>query len=89
MKLLGSIINLVIGLIEIVLGLRFLFKLIGATSTSGLIAWIYDVSAPFVEPFQGILPNISFGSRFVLELSTLIALLVFGLVAAVINQVFD
>jgi uncharacterized protein YggT (Ycf19 family) len=89
MKIIGAVINLVLALIELLLGLRFILRLLGALPTSGFVDWIYRNSAPFVEPFTGILPNINFGARSVLELTTLVALIIFGIIAAIVNSLFD
>ena len=89
MRIIATIINFVIGIIELILALRFLFRLFGALPTSSLVNWVYSTSAPFVEPFVGILPNINFGARSVLELTTLVALIIFGIIAAIINNLFD
>lgn len=89
MKIIGAIINVILGFIEIILGLRFIFKLLGVQPTTSFIDWLYRTSNPFVDAFVGILPNITFGSRSVLELTTLIALIIFGLIAAVLNSLFD
>lgn len=62
-------------IIVAILGLRLLFKLVGA-SKSGFIAVLYGISAVFYEPFKGILPTIGQG-KIVFETSTFIAIIIF------------
>lgn len=63
---------------EFALLFRFLFRLTGASVQSDFIDFIYKVSFFIYEPFIGILPRIEFGpgNRYVLEMSTLIAIIV-------------
>lgn len=89
----GSFIYLIFGFIEFVLGLRFVFLLIGADSSNTFVSWIYNVSHPLVVPFIGILgdPSISYAgitsSQF--EVATLIALLVYGLIGAILMRILS
>ena len=46
---------LVFGLIQIVIGLRFLLLLLDAREANGLVSGILNVSQLFVAPFEGIL----------------------------------
>jgi YggT family protein len=89
MRIIATVINIVLGFIEFLLGVRFIFKVLGVQPTTSFVSWIYDTSSPFITPFLGVLPNISFGSRSVLELTTLVALIIFGIIAAIVNNVFD
>ncbi len=89
MRIIGNILNVIFGFIEIILGLRLIFKLLGVSATSPLINWLYNASGMFVEPFNGIIPNLTFGSRFVLELTTVLALVIFAVIATILNNVFN
>jgi hypothetical protein len=42
------------GFIELLIGLRFLFRLLGANADSSFVHWIYSWSTPLVTPFAGI-----------------------------------
>jgi len=46
---------LIFGLIQIVIGLRFLMLLLDAREANGLVSGVLNVSQLFVAPFQGIL----------------------------------
>ena len=52
--MISSLIYLVGGFIETLIGLRFVFLLLGANPASDFVHWIYSWSAPFVAPFAGI-----------------------------------
>lgn len=67
--------------VDVVIGLRFLLKLLGASSQSAFVSLVYFLSAPLVAPFRGIFPNAGKGV-FVLEPAALVALAIYPLVAA-------
>jgi len=54
-ELARRIIVLVFGLIQLVIGLRFVLLLLDAREANGLVSAILDVSQVFVAPFEGIL----------------------------------
>ena len=78
-KTLAQVINLVVSLIEIFLGLRFIFRLFGANPAAPFVAWLYEMTAPLLEPFQGAFPSPVIEEGFVFEFTTLIAMLVYSL----------
>jgi YGGT family len=68
----------ILGLLEILLGLRFMLKLIAANPDSGFGSFIYAVTGIFVAPFSNLLSTWSSGAM-VLEVSTLIAMMVYAM----------
>ncbi len=71
---------LVFGVIEGLLVIRLVLKLLGANPRAGFSDFIYDVTGPFVAPFTAMFNDpASRGS--VLELGTIIAIIVYALVA--------
>lgn len=68
--------------LEVILFLRFLFKLIGADPTNPFATFLYNLSGVFVYVFRGIVSDLTFGSHSgnVFETSTLIAMLVYALI---------
>ncbi len=74
---------LVFGVIEGLIGLRFLFKLIAANPNTPFTRMIYNLSALFVAPFNGITSSPS-ADGIVLEISSLIAILIYALTAIVL-----
>ncbi len=70
-----------LGLVEVLLGLRFLFRLLGASEASGFVRFLYDLTYPLAHPFAGIFTDPAIGNSGVFELSTLIAMLIYALLA--------
>jgi hypothetical protein len=71
------------GILEGLLGLRFILKLIAANPDSGFTQFIYGITAPFMLPFQGLTATPSSGG-IVVEIPTLVAIIVYALLAWVI-----
>ncbi len=69
------------GVVDVLLGLRFLLKLLGASAQAPFVSLLYGVSAPLVAPFRGIFPGTGQGA-FVIEPSALVALMIYPLIAA-------
>lgn len=68
--------------VETILGFRFGFLLGGANPGNGFVDFIYDISDPLAEPFQGIFANEAVDSGF-FEAASVIAMVVY-LVAAML-----
>lgn len=86
--LIGGIVSLFFSIILGIVALRFLFRLLGANPANGIVSWIYDASQPLVSPFFGIFNrdiNVLTG-RF--ELETLLALVVYGIIASIVTGLF-
>ena len=73
----------ILGVIEVILALRFIFRLLGANASSGFIQFLYSLSALFVGPFNGIFNDQGLGQTqtHVFETSTIVAMLVYALIA--------
>jgi uncharacterized membrane protein len=70
---------LLFGVLEGLIGVRMVLKLIGANPNSWFAALVYQLSDLFLWPFQNLTINPSFGN-FVLEITSVIALLVYALI---------
>jgi YGGT family protein len=76
----SQILYLLLGIVETLIIIRVVLKLLAANSGVGFVRFAYGVSAPLMAPFQGIFPTpVSHNS--VLELSSLVAIAVYALVA--------
>ncbi len=71
---------LVLSLVEALLITRVILKLLAANPEAGFVRVIYDRSALFVAPFQGIFPTPATQNS-VLELSSLVAIAVYAFIA--------
>jgi hypothetical protein len=77
---------LVLGILEGLLALRFVLKLIAANPNSPITVFIYGLTSIFLLPFTGLTVTPSAGGM-VLEIPTLIAMLVYGLIAWAIERI--
>jgi len=75
-----------VGVLEILLGLRFALKLIGANPDSGFSIFIYGITSIFVAPFRALVGTPTAGGT-VFEFTTLIAMAIYALLAWVIVRV--
>ncbi|HEX6258573.1 MAG TPA: YggT family protein [Candidatus Saccharimonadales bacterium] len=79
-----ALVSLIFGLIELVLVLRFIFRVVGANPANSFVDWIYDLSSPLIAPFVGIFgsPATTEGAvvASVFEWSSLIGIVVYGVV---------
>jgi len=76
----ARIVWLVLGIVEALLIMRVVLKALGANPAAGFSQLVYSLTAPLVLPFQGIFPTPA-TSRSVLELSALVAIVVYALIA--------
>ncbi len=77
-------INYVLGVIEILLAFRFLFKLLGANSASSFVSFIYSLTGIFTAPFTGIFSSSvtnGLSAKSVFEPATLIGMVVYAICA--------
>jgi len=68
------------GVLEALLGLRFVLKLIAANPDAGFTRFVYSVTDVFMAPFAGLTAEPSAGGM-VLEIPVLVAMLAYGLLA--------
>lgn len=69
--------------LEGLIGLRILLKLIDANSANAFASFVYKVTGLFVAPFNNLMGNPAVGGN-VLEITSLIAVIVYALAAAVL-----
>lgn len=74
-----QLIWLLLGFLEVVLGLRFVFRLIGVNAGNTFASFLYGLSGFFVAPFAS-LTGAPSSNGMVFELSTLIAMGVYALI---------
>jgi hypothetical protein len=71
---------LAFGALEALIALRIGLKLIGANPESPIVALIYGFTYLFLFPFEGLVNSPATGNM-VLELSSMFAMLIYGLIA--------
>ncbi len=85
-----NIIYYILGIIEILLGFRLVFKLLGASTKSSFVTFLYSSSQALISPFTGIFSAFTGDGAgpFVLEPSTIIAMIVYAVVAQGLISLF-
>jgi len=68
-----------LALLEILLAFRVVLRLISANPNSGFAVFMYGITGVFVGPFNGLVTTPSSGG-IILEVTTLIAMAVYGLI---------
>jgi len=76
-----QLIWLVAGVLETLFAVRIILKLISANAAAGFAQFITNATAPFLAPFTGLMKNAASANGSVLEVTTLIAMLVYAFVA--------
>ncbi len=77
----------VVSLLDVFLALRFVLKLMGADSGAGFTSFIYALTWPFTAPFLAVFQATTVqGSIF--EWTTLLAMLVYWMIAIAIVKLF-
>lgn len=76
---------LLFGILEALIALRIGLMLIGANPGSPIVALIYGFTNLFLFPFNGLIASPTAGNM-VLELSSLFAMLIYGLIAWVVER---
>ncbi len=69
------------GILEVLLALRFVLQLLGASPASSFTNFIYQLTEPLVAPFYGVFQTtLNYGTaRF--DLETLLAMVIYALIA--------
>ncbi len=80
----GRMVYYILGVLESLLAFRLVFRLLGANPESGFVSFIYSVTNIFLVPFEAIFRTATtegIETSAVLEPSTLIAMIVYALIA--------
>lgn len=77
---------LMFGILEVLIALRIGLKLVGANPASPIVALIYGFTYIFLFPFEGLVNSPIYGSM-VLEISSVFAMLIYGLIAWAVERV--
>lgn len=75
-------------IIAVILGFRFILRLLGANPAAGFTDFVYTISWPLVAPFFNVFSQTRITSGSVFEWTTLLALLVYWVLAFVIVKLF-
>ena len=86
-RIIRAFINIVVGIIELLLTFRLIFKFLVVNAGTPFVAWLYAVTARLVAPFAKIIPDLKF-SGFVVDFATLAALIVYAIAGYLILMIF-
>jgi hypothetical protein len=75
-----QVIYYILGVVEVLLSLRFAFRLFGANPGSPIVDFLYAITSPLIAPFRGIFPNVA-EERYVAEWATLVGMAIYALIA--------
>jgi uncharacterized protein YggT (Ycf19 family) len=83
----ARVVWLIAGVIETFLALRFIFAFFGANPNNAFAQFVYNVSHPFVAPFFNLF-NYNYINNGIgrVEIFTLVAILFYGIIAALIAR---
>lgn len=78
-----NIVYYILGIIEVLLAFRLIFRSLGASTRNGLVALLYTITKVLISPFSGIFNIINpIGAwQFAIEPATIIAMVVYALLA--------
>ena len=82
----SQIIYFVMGVVEFLLALRFLFRVLNADAQSGFVNFVYNLTRPFVGPFAGVFNDQVVNQTSVVEFSTLLAMALYAVLTYGIVQ---
>jgi hypothetical protein len=80
----GRFVYYILGVLEVLLGFRLIFKLAGASQGSSFVNLIYSLSAIFIRPFTGIFRSATatgVETTAIFEPATLVAIIVYAVLA--------
>ena len=81
-----NIVYFLFGVLEMLLAVRVILHLVGANATNGFANFIYALSAPFVILFSTLVQNVVFSTTAVLEVTTIIAMIVYAMAAWLVGR---
>ena len=81
-----NIVYFLFGALQLLLAIRVVLHLIGANPDNGFSNFIDALSAPFVALFASLVQNPTIGGTSVLEITTLIAMVVWAVVAWLVGR---
>lgn len=88
-RLLRDLTSFILGLIEILLVFRFILKFLGASPSAPFVRWIYETTAPLLQPFLFAFPTPSVQGGFTLEFTTLFAMFAYAFIGYLIQELLE
>ncbi|MGH7175410.1 MAG: hypothetical protein ACREGR_03580 [Minisyncoccia bacterium] len=83
----ARLINLIVGLAEILFLIRIMLELLTANTASPFVAWVYQFSDRLMGPLLGAFPSLALGSGSIFDLTALLAMIVYAIVGWIIVRI--
>ncbi len=84
----AQVVDYVLGIVEVVLGLRFVLELFGANAGNWFVGAVYGLTGVLMAPFHAIFhTTVTQGATF--EWSVLVAMVAYALLALAIIRLFE
>lgn len=81
-----NIIYFLFGALILLLAVRVILQLVGVNAANGFASFVYGLSAPFLALFASLVQNPTMVGTSVLEITTLIAMLVYTILAWLVGR---
>ena len=88
-QFIASLVNFITTLVEGLLCVRIILKLFGASTGAPFVSWVYETTQPLLNPFSNMFPSPQISGGFVLEFSSIFALMVYAFIGYVITQAVE
>lgn len=88
-RFLKALTDFMFTLVLMLLGLRFVLRLFGANQQNSFVSWTYDTSGEILGPFRTIFPKQQIYESFVIEFSTVFAIIVYGLLTLTVFRLIE
>lgn len=86
LRLIFKLLYTAVAFIETFIIFRIILDFINADRTNTLVSWIYNLSEYFIQPFRGITAETLVIDRFVIELTPIIALVFYVVIAFILSE---
>lgn len=78
----------VLGIVEVLLAFRFILKLLGANAGAGFTSFVYGITYVFATPFLTVFRSSQIVAGSIFEWTTLLAMVVYWIIAMGIVKLF-
>lgn len=81
-------VSLLVGLLEVLLALRFILRLLGANTQNAFAQFIYSLSKPFIAPFSTLFVSpVTAEGASIFDVNVLVAMLIYGLLGVLVISI--
>ena len=80
------VVNMLIGIVEFALAARLVLEVLGASSSSQFVEWVYTVTDALVQPFSGAFSALAMGNGSVIDVVAIFAMIGYAVIGLVVIQ---